>query len=390
MRSINAGIVLHKGVEYKAETPGIFSPDEWATLQVATQLARSKSVHPGRFRKHMLNGLVYCGKRGAKLVHKSKQKRDKTYITQVVCGKPTQMSPIRAADPTDVFLVYLFLIYHLRVQGLDFQSRRPSRLPCQLSRHRLQQWLSLGQSCLCSDRLSLLSICDSQSNSSIANQLPQRCVNPLDSARTAGVSTRGEINVHRKLSTAVAQGRRTLLALYAVTFLGLSAACGRPDCDKGDPYSVGAGGCTDPNAPSVWEGPAATAFGAFLLYGVICGCISAAIASGRDRSGVGFFFLGLFFGLIAILAAVIVSPGLPKAPAGTASVNCPRCGANQNVNTNDASYECWQCKLISHSPVQSAQAKSFNVPQPSQTVPGWYPDPHNPGNVRYHDGQQWR
>ena len=87
IRPINAGIVLHKGVEYEAKTPAIFTPDEWANLLSSIQLNRSKSNHPGRFRKHMLNGLLYCGICGEKLFHKSKQQRDGSYRTAAACGK---------------------------------------------------------------------------------------------------------------------------------------------------------------------------------------------------------------------------------------------------------------------------------------------------------------
>lgn len=87
IRPINAGIVLHQGVEYPAKTPAIFSPDEWSALQAAIRFNRSKSNHPGRFRKHMLNGLLFCGICGQKMFHKSKQQRDGTYKTAAACGK---------------------------------------------------------------------------------------------------------------------------------------------------------------------------------------------------------------------------------------------------------------------------------------------------------------
>lgn len=87
IRPINAGIVLHHGVEYPAQTPAIFTPEEWATLQAAIRMNRSKSNHPGRFRKHVLNGLLYCGNCGAKMFHKSKQQRDGSYKTSAACGK---------------------------------------------------------------------------------------------------------------------------------------------------------------------------------------------------------------------------------------------------------------------------------------------------------------
>lgn len=87
IRPINAGIVLHHGVEYPAQTPAIFTQDEWTALQVAIRFNRSKSNHPGRFRKHMLNGLLFCGNCGQKMFHKSKQQRDGSYKTAAACGK---------------------------------------------------------------------------------------------------------------------------------------------------------------------------------------------------------------------------------------------------------------------------------------------------------------
>lgn len=87
IRPINAGIVLHQGVEYPAQTPAIFTSDEWSALQAAIRLNRSKSNHPGRFRKHMLNGLLFCGNCGEKMFHKSKQQRDGSYKTAAACGK---------------------------------------------------------------------------------------------------------------------------------------------------------------------------------------------------------------------------------------------------------------------------------------------------------------
>lgn len=87
VRHINVGIVFHKGVEYPAETPAILSRDEWDALHAAMTYSRVRSNHPGRFRKHMLNGLLYCGNCEQKLFHKSKQQRDGSYKTTAACGK---------------------------------------------------------------------------------------------------------------------------------------------------------------------------------------------------------------------------------------------------------------------------------------------------------------
>jgi hypothetical protein len=50
-----------------------------------------------------------------------------------------------------------------------------------------------------------------------------------------------------------------------------------------------------------------------LAYWVLCAVVSAAIASDKDRSGVGFFFLALLFlGPLAVGVAVLASPGTPR------------------------------------------------------------------------------
>lgn len=87
VRPINAGLDEHKGIIRKAKTPGILTEDEWVALQAAILLSRTRSGHPGRFRKHLLNGLLFCGLCGAKLMHKSKQKRDGSYRAVAACGR---------------------------------------------------------------------------------------------------------------------------------------------------------------------------------------------------------------------------------------------------------------------------------------------------------------
>lgn len=87
IRPINAGIVDHKGVEYVAESAAILTKDEWDDLQAAISLSKRTSVHPGRTRKHVLQGYLFCGLCGKKLFHKSKQQRDGSYKTTAACGK---------------------------------------------------------------------------------------------------------------------------------------------------------------------------------------------------------------------------------------------------------------------------------------------------------------
>ncbi|MGW5074091.1 recombinase family protein [Rhodococcus sp. NPDC004095] len=87
IRPINAGIVLHKGVEYPSESPAIFTREEWAELHAAIEINRRASKYPGRARKHLLKGFLYCGLCEEKLFHKSKQQRDGSYRTTAACGK---------------------------------------------------------------------------------------------------------------------------------------------------------------------------------------------------------------------------------------------------------------------------------------------------------------
>jgi len=46
--------------------------------------------------------------------------------------------------------------------------------------------------------------------------------------------------------------------------------------------------------------------GVLLIIGLIVGAICAAIASSKGRSGVGWFFAGFFFGLIAIIIVAVI------------------------------------------------------------------------------------
>ena len=74
-----------------------------------------------------------------------------------------------------------------------------------------------------------------------------------------------------------------------------------------------------------------------------CGWIAAEIAARKDRSFVGFFFVGALLGLIGVLIAAVIS-GTPSAPAGMRAITCPRCNARQNIDRNRAAFDCWQCK----------------------------------------------
>lgn len=85
IRPINTGIVRHHGIDYEANTPAIIPRDQWEDFMIAVQLNRTRSTHPGTFRVHILNGFVYCGKCGTRMVHKPKMNRDGTTRTMVSC-----------------------------------------------------------------------------------------------------------------------------------------------------------------------------------------------------------------------------------------------------------------------------------------------------------------
>lgn len=83
----------------------------------------------------------------------------------------------------------------------------------------------------------------------------------------------------------------------------------------------------------------------YIFVALICGIIAAYVAVNKNRSGAGFFFLGLL-GPIAIIAAAVASKGERPAPKGMKVRICPRCNARQNVDRFQGQYECWQCKLV--------------------------------------------
>lgn len=84
-----------------------------------------------------------------------------------------------------------------------------------------------------------------------------------------------------------------------------------------------------------------------ILIGLgIGGIIAACIASVKNRSTVGWFFLGLLFGLIGVLIVGVLPSAAPGPPRGMRREYCKRCNAIQNVSACEPSYECWQCKQV--------------------------------------------
>lgn len=77
---------------------------------------------------------------------------------------------------------------------------------------------------------------------------------------------------------------------------------------------------------------------------VICGLIASGIASSKNRSGLGWFFVGALLNLIGIIIVAVLPNGEPAVPSGMRKMYCKRCNAVQNVPLEDSSFECWQCK----------------------------------------------
>jgi len=74
---------------------------------------------------------------------------------------------------------------------------------------------------------------------------------------------------------------------------------------------------------------------------------ASSIAKKKDRSAGGFFALGFFFLVIGVIIAAVVSPGQPGPPPGMRGIVCRRCNARQNVDPQQSTFECWQCKSVS-------------------------------------------
>lgn len=111
------------------------------------------------------------------------------------------------------------------------------------------------------------------------------------------------------------------------------------------------------------DGDSGNAVVAVVLVGValwsIAAVAAAAIAADRGRSSAGFFFATLFLlgplGVgVALLAArelngVPVGPRPPPTPEkrniadSRRRFTCPRCGADNDIPSEDTAYDCWRC-----------------------------------------------
>lgn len=81
-----------------------------------------------------------------------------------------------------------------------------------------------------------------------------------------------------------------------------------------------------------------------VFIGVICGLIGSGMASHKNRGGVTGFFLGFFLWIIGIIIVAVMPAAAPPPPKGMKAIRCPRCNAEQNVQADEVSADCWQCK----------------------------------------------
>ena len=97
---------------------------------------------------------------------------------------------------------------------------------------------------------------------------------------------------------------------------------------------------------------------------VICMVAAGIIALRKNRSENLFAVLGLILGPLGVLAAVLVSPGVPK---GMQAVSCPRCNAKQNIPAGQTTFECCQCKHVAHDEGDTSAAA--RTPQAAPITP---------------------
>jgi DNA invertase Pin-like site-specific DNA recombinase len=87
------GIRVHKGVEYPAKWPAVFTPDEWDELQVIIQDRNESYGDRPKRRRYLLTGLLTCGKCGRSLVGQMKHdKAGSTPRRTYMCHKPPTVS----------------------------------------------------------------------------------------------------------------------------------------------------------------------------------------------------------------------------------------------------------------------------------------------------------
>jgi ribosomal protein S27E len=119
---------------------------------------------------------------------------------------------------------------------------------------------------------------------------------------------------------------------------------------------------------------------AIIVWALIFGAITAAIAHKKNLGNVGGWFVGgaMMF-IVALPMVIFAKPGLPPAPPGMRVVKCPRCNTVQNIPASSDVFECWQCKYM----------VSVTVDALIPIAAGWYPDTDQSELERYWDGRSW-
>ena len=82
---------------------------------------------------------------------------------------------------------------------------------------------------------------------------------------------------------------------------------------------------------------------ACLVVAVVFGLLTYWIATTRNRTSIGYFLLGFFYGPLGPLVATLLHRGVPPTPRGMLAVDCLRCNAAQNVEAGEPEWRCWQC-----------------------------------------------
>jgi hypothetical protein len=103
--------------------------------------------------------------------------------------------------------------------------------------------------------------------------------------------------------------------------------------------------------------------GTVIVIALICGAIAAVIGQKKNFNVGHSFLLGAVLGVIGILIVAVQRPNLPKPPPGMSAVRCPRCNAVQNIPDGQATFECWQCKVVSNTASAGYVAGKWGRPE---------------------------
>lgn len=129
-----AGLREHNGQQYPAKWPAIIDVETWQDLQVAIRAhaLRYKQGGPGRLRKFLLSGTIYCGLCGKRLNTVPDGVRNGKKVSRYVCRKidagngPGCGKIARLVDPVDL-LIGEAIIYRLESKTFDRAVARHER-----------------------------------------------------------------------------------------------------------------------------------------------------------------------------------------------------------------------------------------------------------------------